>query len=231
MGLSGLSSKKSVAMHPYTFARFDASHAQIKAASARIPGGVSSNFRLGISPTPLVFERAEGAWLHDLDGNWLIDYYLGMGPMILGHSPECVRDAVVRQLDKGILYGGQSLLEADVAALLCELVPCAEKVRFAASGSEVVRAALRLGRAATGRQYVIKFEAITTAGWTVFWSRWGRRLRQVRKAQKVLQRGLFWQYRGVPGSTLARGSIWRCCRGTTCRCSRPGWPSAMLLPS
>lgn len=145
-------------MQPDSLAQFDASRAQIEAASARIPGGVSSNFRLGISPTPLVFQRAEGPWLHDLDGNRLIDYYLGMGPMILGHSPECVRSAVMGQLDKGILYGGQSLLEAEVATLFCELVPCAEKVRFAGSGSEVVQAALRLARAATGRQRVIKFE-------------------------------------------------------------------------
>lgn len=140
------------------FARFDASRAQIEAACAHIPGGVSSHFRLGISPTPLVFERAEGPWLFDLDGNRLIDYYLGMGPMILGHSPAGVRQAVVEQLERGILYGGQSRLEAEVAALFCELVPCAEKVRFAGSGSEVVQAALRLARAATGRKRIIKFE-------------------------------------------------------------------------
>jgi len=139
-------------------ARFDASRAQIRLAHERIPGGVSSNFRLGISPTPLVFERAEGPWLHDLDGNRLIDYYLGMGPMILGHSPACVVEAVAQQLGKGILYGGQSLLEAEVAERFCSLVPCAEKVRFAASGSEVVQAALRLARAATGRHRILKFE-------------------------------------------------------------------------
>src|SRR5580693_8414853 len=61
-----------------------------------------------MSPTPLVFERADGAYLFDADGNRLIDYYLGMGPMILGHTPADVRAAVVAQLEKGILYGGQS---------------------------------------------------------------------------------------------------------------------------
>jgi glutamate-1-semialdehyde 2,1-aminomutase len=137
---------------------FDTSRQLIEAAKRHIPGGVSSNFRMGIAPTPLVFERAQGPWLFDADGNRLIDYYLGMGPMILGHSPEAVRRAVARQLDVGILWGGQSRLEAAVAERFCEMVPCAEKLRFAASGSEVVQAALRLARAATSRRVIIKFE-------------------------------------------------------------------------
>jgi glutamate-1-semialdehyde 2,1-aminomutase len=143
---------------PLPPARFDESARRIAAASRRIPGGVSSNFRHGISPTPLVFERADGPWLFDVDGNRLIDYYLGMGPMILGHSPDTVRRAVIEQLDRGILYGGQSRIEAEAAELFCEMVPCAEKLRFACSGSEVVQAALRLARAATGRRVVVKFE-------------------------------------------------------------------------
>jgi glutamate-1-semialdehyde 2,1-aminomutase len=139
-------------------ATFDESRRLIAAADRHIPGGVSSNFRLGISPTPLVFDRADGPWLFDVDGNRLVDYYLGMGPMILGHSPEVVRRAVLEQMERGILYGGQSRVEAQAAALFCELVPCAEKVRFASSGSEAVQAALRLARAATGRNSVVKFE-------------------------------------------------------------------------
>src|SRR5690606_41918362 len=74
---------------------FEASKKQIAAASRFMPGGVSSNFRHGIAPTPLVFERAEGPWLFDVDGNRLIDDYLGMGPMILGHTPEPVLRAEV----------------------------------------------------------------------------------------------------------------------------------------
>ncbi|MBL8838336.1 MAG: aspartate aminotransferase family protein [Alphaproteobacteria bacterium] len=123
-----------------------------------MPGGVSSNFRLGMVPTPLVFERAEGPYLYDADGNRLIDYYLGMGPMILGHNPEAVRRAVAEQLERGLLYGGQSRLEAEAAELFCAMVPCAEKLRFASSGSEAVQAALRLARAATGRKTIVKFE-------------------------------------------------------------------------
>ncbi len=87
---------------------FDASARRIAEASALVPGGVNSNFRFGISPTPLVIERGEGAYLFDIDGNRLIDYYLGMGPMILGHNPPAVIDAVRRQLDYGLLFAAQS---------------------------------------------------------------------------------------------------------------------------
>ncbi|HSP25515.1 MAG TPA: aminotransferase class III-fold pyridoxal phosphate-dependent enzyme, partial [Saliniramus sp.] len=140
---------------PFTFER----SAELVAANSRwIAGGVSSNFRLGIAPTPLVFERGEGPYLFDADGNRLIDYYLGMGPMILGHSPAGVRDAVRRQLDNGILFGGQSAIEAQAARLVCEMVPCAERIRFGSSGTEVVQAAMRLARAATGRRLIVKFE-------------------------------------------------------------------------
>ncbi len=140
------------------FATFDESKRRIAAANRHMPGGVSSNFRLGMTPHPLVFERAEGPCLFDVDGNRLIDYYLGMGPMILGHNPDAVRRAVEAQLARGLLYGGQSPLEAEAAELFCSLVPCAEKLRFCGSGSEAVQAALRLARAATGRKVVVKFE-------------------------------------------------------------------------
>ena len=133
-------------------ATFDKSRRQIEAAGRFLPGGVSSNFRLGMLPTPLIIERSDGPYVFDVDGNRLIDYYLGMGPMILGHNPEAVQRAVAAQLDRGILYGGQSRFEAETAELFCALVPCAEKLRFTSSGSEAVQAALRLARAATGRR-------------------------------------------------------------------------------
>jgi glutamate-1-semialdehyde 2,1-aminomutase len=140
------------------FVEFDESRRLMAHASRFMPGGVSSNFRLGIHPTPLVIERADGPFLFDVDGNRLIDYYLGMGPNILGHNPLAVREAVAAQLERGLLYGAQSRLEAQVAELFCAMVPCADKVRFTGSGSEAVQAALRLARAATGRNVVIKFE-------------------------------------------------------------------------
>ena len=150
---------------------FAESARQIRENARWLAGGVSSNFRLGIAPTPLVFERGEGACLFDVDGNRLIDYYLGMGPMILGHSPEGVRRAAAAQFERGILYAGQTDLEARAARRVCEMVPCAERMRFASSGSEVVQAAFRLARAATGRQKILKFEG-HYHGWfdNVLWS-------------------------------------------------------------
>ena len=151
--------------------RFDQSKKRLANFAKYLPGGVNSNFRMGISPTPLVFERAEGPYLYDVDGNRLVDYYLGMGPMILGHNPEPVLKAVTEQLKYGILYAGQSEIEFEAARLFCEIVPCAELVRFNCAGSEVVQAALRVARAATGRSIIVKFEG-HYHGWldNVLWS-------------------------------------------------------------
>ena len=150
---------------------FDKSARRVSEAASLVPGGVNSNFRHGISPTPLVFERGEGPYLFDADGNRLIDYYLGMGPMILGHNPPAVIGAAKAQLDKGILFAGQTEVEYEAARLVCQLVPCAERVRFGSSGSEVVQAAFRLARAATGRPTMVKFEG-HYHGWfdNVVWS-------------------------------------------------------------
>ncbi len=155
-------------MSNFTFSR---SEARVREAATIVPGGVNSNFRLGVAPTPLVFERGEGPYLHDIDGNRLIDYYLALGPMILGHSPADVIAAAHGQLDKGLLYGGQSELEYEAAHRVSAMVPCAERVRFAGSGSEAVQLALRLARAVTERLTVIKFEG-HYHGWldSVLWS-------------------------------------------------------------
>jgi glutamate-1-semialdehyde 2,1-aminomutase len=150
---------------------FDRSRERVAAAKRYMPGGVSSHFRYGVSPTPLVFERADGVYLHDIDGNRLIDYYLALGPMILGHTPGDVIAAAKAQLDRGVLYGGQSELEFSAAKLVCEMVPCAERVRFCASGTEADQLALRLSRAVTGRDVIVKFEG-HYHGWmdSVLWS-------------------------------------------------------------
>ena len=150
---------------------FEGSRQLIAEASQTLPGGVNSNYRLGIAPTPLVFERGEGPYLYDADGNRLIDYYLGMGPMILGHNPARVLEAVEKQLGSGILYAGQSRIEQEAARMVCEMVPCAERVRFSCAGSEVVQAVIRLARAATQRSVIIKFEG-HYHGWmdNILWS-------------------------------------------------------------
>ena len=136
-----------------------------------IAGGINSNFRAGMQPHPLVFTRGEGPYLFDADGNKLIDYYCGMGAMVLGHSPQPVRDAVKTMVDTAIHFAGQTAIEVEAAKLLCERIPSAERVRFGSSGSEVAQAAIRLCRAATGRLKIIKFEG-HYHGWfdNVLWS-------------------------------------------------------------
>jgi glutamate-1-semialdehyde 2,1-aminomutase len=137
---------------------FERSKAMMAEACRYLPGGVNSNFRLGVSPTPLVIDRGEGAYVVDADGNRHIDYYMGMGAIILGHTSGPGPDAAVAQLKKGLLFAGQTEVEFEAARLLCEFVPCAERVRFMSSGSEANQAAIRLARAATGRHVIVKFE-------------------------------------------------------------------------
>jgi glutamate-1-semialdehyde 2,1-aminomutase len=121
-----------------------------------IPGGVNSNVRL--SGPKVFFERAQGAWLWDVDGNDYVDYLLGQGPNILGHAAGPVLRAVNEACRLGNVYGGQHPLEVEAAELVCRTLGWAEMVRFAASGSESVQAALRLARAATGRRKFVRFD-------------------------------------------------------------------------
>ena len=88
-----------------------------------LAGGVSSNFRMTPVSPPLFFERADGAYLYDVDGNTYLDYVLGMGPSLLGHAPPEVTAAVAETLDEGQLFAGQHLRELELARLFCELVP------------------------------------------------------------------------------------------------------------
>ena len=127
-------------------------------AKGSLAGGVSSNVRLLAKPHPLFFERAAGAMIYDVDGNGYIDYVLGQGPMILGHSHPAVLDAVDKAMRQGQLYAGQHWLEIEVAEKLVQLIPGAELCRFGLSGSEMVQAAMRLARAITGRTKVLRFE-------------------------------------------------------------------------
>ena len=123
-----------------------------------LAGGVSSNVRYASVPVPLFFARGEGARLHDVDGNVHIDYVLGNGPAILGHAPKPVIDAVARSLADGQVYAAQNPRETELAERLCGLLPGAEVVRFATSGTEAVLMAMRLARAFTGRDKILKFE-------------------------------------------------------------------------
>jgi glutamate-1-semialdehyde 2,1-aminomutase len=151
--------------------RFDASRALIAENARYLAGGVSSNFRLGMAEGPLVFERGEGPYLIDADGNRLIDYYCGMGATILGHTPPEVIAAVRAQAEKGILFAGQTEVEFEAAHILCDRIPSAQRMRFGSSGSEVAQAAVRIARAATGRRTILKFEG-HYHGWfdNILWS-------------------------------------------------------------
>ena len=134
------------------------SEAMYRTAQTLLPGGVSSNFRLGGSPVPLFFDRAQGSHLVDVDGNDYVDYALGMGPNILGHAPARVVNAVADSLHRGQLFAGQHVGEIELAEKIRQLVPSVELVRFGLSGSEMVQAALRVTRAITGKRLVVKFE-------------------------------------------------------------------------
>jgi glutamate-1-semialdehyde 2,1-aminomutase len=123
-----------------------------------LAGGVSSNVRYASTPVPLFFARGEGARLYDVDGNVHIDYVLGNGPAILGHAPKPVIDAVARTLADGQVYAAQHPRETELAERLSRLLPGAEVVRFATSGTEAVLMAMRLARAFTARPKILKFE-------------------------------------------------------------------------
>ena len=138
--------------------QFSASQALFGAARAVIPGGVTSAVRAGARPHPLYFERGKGAYLWDVDGNRYLDFVLGYGPLILGHSPTVVTDAIRDQLRRGLTFGAQHRFEPEVAELITSIVPGAEQVIFSVTGSEAVSAAIRIARAWTGRTKVLKFE-------------------------------------------------------------------------
>lgn len=119
--------------------------------------GVASAIRVNQLPVPLTFSNGRGACLRDIDGNDYLDYALAYGPMVLGHSPGPILDAVHKQLSEAISYGGSHRLESELSEAICRTVPCAELCVFSNSGSEAVHAAVRIARAATGRRRILKF--------------------------------------------------------------------------
>ncbi|MGD2177581.1 MAG: glutamate-1-semialdehyde 2,1-aminomutase [Anaerolineae bacterium] len=128
-------------------------------ANRVIPGGVNSPARAfsAVGGQPLFIERGEGPYLHDADGNRYIDYVLSWGPLILGHAHPEVAEALKRAVDRGTSYGAPTALETELARLVIEAMPAVEMVRFVNSGTEATMSALRLARAATGREKIIKF--------------------------------------------------------------------------
>lgn len=133
------------------------SQAIFEQATRYIPGGVSSANRL--TEPNLVFTRAEGAYIYDAEGRRYIDYHAGFGPPILGHAHPEVNRRVTETLNNMDLVGiGVSEIEIQLAQKIVEHVPSADKVMFSNSGSEATFYALRIARAVTGRQKIVKFQ-------------------------------------------------------------------------
>jgi glutamate-1-semialdehyde 2,1-aminomutase len=131
-----------------------------KRAKELMPGGVSSPVRAfkSVGGEPVVFDRVEGAYAYDVDGNRYIDYIGTWGPAIVGHAHPEVIEAIQRAATKGTSFGAPCVLENQLAEMVIEAVPSIEMVRFVNSGTEACMSALRLMRAFTGRDKVIKFE-------------------------------------------------------------------------
>ncbi len=125
-----------------------------------IPGGVNSPARAfkSVGTPPVFIEKATGSRIFDIDGNEFIDYVGSWGPMILGHAHPEVIKAVREAAESGTSYGAPTLLEIQMAELICEMVPSIESVRMVNSGTEATMSALRLARGFTGREMVVKFE-------------------------------------------------------------------------
>ncbi|MEP6600762.1 MAG: glutamate-1-semialdehyde 2,1-aminomutase [Nitrospirota bacterium] len=137
-----------------------ASKKLFEAAQRLIPGGVNSPVRAfkAVGTIPHFITRAKGARIYDADGNAFIDYVMSWGPMILGHAQGSVIKAIGRAAVRGTSYGAPTALEVTLAQLIVEAIPSMERVRLVSSGTEAVMSAIRLARAYTGRNTILKFE-------------------------------------------------------------------------
>jgi glutamate-1-semialdehyde 2,1-aminomutase len=135
-------------MHP-------TSQALHRRAARLFPDGVTHDLRHE-TPFPLYVERAAGSRKWDVDGNEVLDYVMGHGALLLGHQHPEIVEAVAAQLQRGTHYGASHELEIRWGELVCRLVPSAERVRFTSSGTEATMMALRLARAFTGRELVVR---------------------------------------------------------------------------
>ena len=129
-------------------------------AKKHIPGGVNSPVRAfnGVGGDPVFFQRGEGAYLWDEDGNRYVDYVASWGPMIAGHANADVLSAVQAVVGKSLGFGAPTKIETEMAEKVCELVPSCELVRMVSSGTEATMSAIRLARGYTGRDKIVKFE-------------------------------------------------------------------------
>ncbi|HFQ79826.1 MAG TPA: glutamate-1-semialdehyde-2,1-aminomutase [Desulfobacterales bacterium] len=138
----------------------DISHKFFQQAQKFIPGGVSSPVRAckSVGCEPVFIERASGSKVYDVDKNEYVDFVCSWGPMILGHNPPAVQEAVTNALADGTSFGAPTPLEVELAELVCAAMPSVDKVRFVNSGTEATMSAIRLARGYTGRNVVVKFD-------------------------------------------------------------------------
>lgn len=137
------------------------SEALQKQAEDVILGGVNSpsrSFKAVGNGAPIVMDRGEGAYFHDVDGNRYIDYLGAYGPIITGHAHPRIHEAITEQSSKGILYGTPTELEIEFGRKMRDAIPSLERVRFVNSGTEAVMTTIRVARAYTSRNKIIKFE-------------------------------------------------------------------------
>jgi glutamate-1-semialdehyde 2,1-aminomutase len=128
-------------------------------AKRYLPAGASSNVRVHMhDPYPILFQRGDGPRVCDVDGNCYIDYLMSYGALILGHRHPSIVAGIEKQLQNGIIFGTTTELEIEVAKMVTSVVPCAELVSFANSGTEATMEAVRIARAATGKDKILKFE-------------------------------------------------------------------------
>ncbi|MCL5050598.1 MAG: glutamate-1-semialdehyde 2,1-aminomutase [Firmicutes bacterium] len=129
-------------------------------AQHSIPGGVNSPVRAfaGVGGDPIFFERANGAYMFDVDGQRYIDYVGSWGPMILGHNHPAIRDAAIEAAERGLSFGTPTAIEVQMAEKIIDIVPSIEKVRMVNSGTEATMSAIRLARGYTKRDKILKFE-------------------------------------------------------------------------
>ncbi|TGE29068.1 glutamate-1-semialdehyde 2,1-aminomutase [Hymenobacter metallicola] len=129
-------------------------------AKDHIPGGVNSPVRAfrAVGGHPVFMKSAKGAWLTDVDGNRYLDFINSWGPMILGHAPEVVLNAVQEAIQGSLSFGAPTRREVEMAELIKKMVPSIEKVRLVNSGTEATMSAIRVARGYTGRNKIIKFE-------------------------------------------------------------------------
>ena len=139
--------------------KWDKSEKMFHRAQERIPGGVNSPVRAfgAVGRHPFFVERAQGAWLYDVDGNRYLDYVCSWGPGILGHAHPRVVEAVQKVCARGLTFGAPTAGEVELAELINICVPDVEMVRLVSSGTEAVMSAVRVARGYTGREKIIKF--------------------------------------------------------------------------